>query len=203
MKTIFLTLCLLLSGLGAARAQRLQAGLRAGATLTDYRFSPVRFGERTFSSGPMRAGYDVGFVVRWNLTSRLHLQSELDYGRSVYGIRTSRHADREIRIRADRLTVPVEVGFQLGVVRLFGGAQFRVAQGGKSDKPDLLRIAFNDGDVAVMGGIGLNIRKFFIDLRASGYPRGRVWQHFTSQGETQRVMVSHDIVYGCSMGFFF
>ena len=54
-----------------------------------------------------------------------------------------------------------------------------------------------------MGGLGFNVRKFFIDFRISGYPRSRVWHDFTSEGIAQRVKVPHDIVYGGSLGFFF
>ena len=54
-----------------------------------------------------------------------------------------------------------------------------------------------------MGGLGLNIRKFFIDFRISGFPRSRVWHDFTSKGATHRVKVPRDIVYGGSVGFFF
>ena len=60
-----------------------------------------------------------------------------------------------------------------------------------------------NGDVGVMGGLGFNVRKFFIDFRISGYPRSRVWHDFTSEGIAQRVKVPHDIVYGGSLGFFF
>ena len=60
-----------------------------------------------------------------------------------------------------------------------------------------------NGDVGVMGGLGFNIRKFFIDFRISGYPRSRVWHDFTSEGIARRVKVPHDIVYGGSVGFFF
>lgn len=54
-----------------------------------------------------------------------------------------------------------------------------------------------------MGGLGFNVRKFFIDFRISGYPRSRVWHDFTSEGIARRVKVPHDIVYGGSLGFFF
>ena len=53
------------------------------------------------------------------------------------------------------------------------------------------------------GGLGFNVRKFFIDFRISGYPRSRVWHDFTSEGIARRVKVPHDIVYGGSLGFFF
>ena len=72
-----------------------------------------------------------------------------------------------------------------------------------SSAPQLLRVRFNNGDIGVMGGLGFNVRKFFIDFRISGYPRSRVWHDFTSDGVSRRVKVPHDIVYGGSVGFFF
>ena len=63
--------------------------------------------------------------------------------------------------------------------------------------------SFNNDEMAVMGGIGLNIRHFFLDFRVQGYPRSRIWNTFVSEGVTQRVKVSRDLVYGGSIGFFF
>jgi len=203
MKTLLLLICCSLLGVGTACAQRLQAGVRGGIVLTDHRFEAVRIDGRSFYPGPKRPGYDIGFVLRLNLSRRLHLQSEFNYVSANYEIRTNGSTGHGIRLRAERFEIPVELGIQLGVLRIFGGVRFRPAQGGHSNAPRTLEVSFNDDNVACMGGIGLNIRKFFIDLRASGYPRGRVWQTFTSGGASQRVEVAHDIVYGCSMGFFF
>jgi len=110
---------------------------------------------------------------------------------------------RRIALRTERFEIPVQLGFQFGVLRLFGGALFRVTESERSSVPQLLKVRFNNGDVGVMGGLGFNIRKFFIDFRISGYPRSRVWHDFTSEGIARRVKVPHDIVYGGSLGFFF
>lgn len=108
-----------------------------------------------------------------------------------------------IALRTERFEIPVQLGFQFGVLRLFGGALFRVTESERSSVPQLLKVRFNNGDVGVMGGLGFNVRKFFIDFRVSGYPRSRVWHDFTSEGIARRVKVPHDIVYGGSLGFFF
>ena len=110
---------------------------------------------------------------------------------------------QRIALRTERFEIPVQLGFQFGVLRLFGGALFRVTESERSSVPQLLKVRFNNGDVGVMGGLGFNIRKFFIDFRISGYPRSRVWHDFTSEGIARRVKVPHDIVYGGSLGFFF
>ena len=203
MKTLFLSLCCLLLGVGTACAKRLQVGVRAGMNLTDYKFDRAKIGDLSFSPGAKRPGFEAGAVLRLNLSQHLHLQSEFNYVSANYAVRMGGSAGRDLRLRAHRFEIPVEMGLQFGVVRLFGGVRFRPAQSGHSSAPQTLSISFNDPNVAVIGGLGLNIRKFFVDLRASGYPRSRVWQTFTSHGVSQRGRVSHDIVYGCSMGFFF
>ena len=197
----FLILALVLSG--AASAQRLMVGVRGGVSFADYSFVPTRIGDTRFSPGSVRAGYNVGFVLRLNLSKHLHLQSELDYAFVNYNVLAENSGSRRITLRTERFEIPVQLGFQFGVLRLFGGAQFRVTGSERSSVPQVLKVRFNNGDVGVMGGLGFNVRKFFIDFRISGYPRSRVWHNFTSDGVTQRVKVPRDIVYGGSLGFFF
>ena len=191
MKHLVFTLLAALLVSGAASAQRLMVGVRGGVNFTDYSFVPTRIGDIRFSPGSPRAGYDVGFVLRLNLSKHLHLQSELDYAFVNYSVRAGDAGNRRLTLR------------QFGVLRLFGGALFRVTDSERSSAPQLLRVRFNNGDIGVMGGLGFNVRKFFIDFRISGYPRSRVWHDFTSEGIARRVKVPHDIVYGGSVGFFF
>lgn len=145
----------------------------------------------------------LGDVLRLNLSKHLHLQSELNYAFVNYNVLAENSGSRRIALRTERFEIPVQLGFQFGVLRLFGGALFRVTESERSSVPQLLKVRFNNGDVGVMGGLGFNIRKFFIDFRISGYPRSRVWHDFTSEGIARRVKVPHDIVYGGSLGFFF
>lgn len=173
------------------------------ATFADYSFVPTRIGDTRFTPGAVRAGYDVGFVLRLNLSKHLHLQSELNYAFVNYNVLAENSGSRRIALRTERFEIPVQLGFQFGVLRLFGGALFRVTESERSSVPQLLKVRFNNGDVGVMGGLGFNVRKFFIDFRISGYPRSRVWHDFTSEGIARRVKVPHDIVYGGSLGFFF
>lgn len=200
MKHLVFTLLAALLVSGAASAQRLMVGVRGGVNFSDYSFVPARIGGTRFTPGSPRMGYDVGFVLRLNLSKHLHLQSELDYAFVNYSVQAG---NRRLTLRTERFEIPVQLGFQFGVLRLFGGALFRVTDSEHSSAPQLLRVRFNNGDVGVMGGLGFNVRKFFIDFRISGYPRSRVWHDFTSEGVTRRVKVPHDIVYGGSVGFFF
>ena len=202
MKHLVFTLLAALVFSGAASAQRLMVGVRGGVNFADYSFVPTRIGDTRFTPGAVRAGYDVGFVLRLNLSKHLHLQSELNYAFVNYNVLAENSGSRRIALRTERFEIPVQLGFQFGVLRLFGGALFRVTESERSSVPQLLKVRFNNGDVGVMGGLGFNIRKFFIDFRISGYPRSRVWHDFTSEGIARRVKVPHDIVYAGSLGFF-
>lgn len=203
MKRFFLlAICAVLAS-GASAQRRLQIGVRGGVNATDYKAVATRIGDYTFSPGSAQVGYEAGLVVRLNLSRHIHIQSELDYDFVNYQFSARGPASRRIMVRTERLQIPLQLGFQAGILRIFGGAQFRVSQSERSNTPELLKVKFNNDNVGIMGGIGLNVRKFFIDFRVSGYPRTNVWQEFTSDGVTRRVKVPHDIVYGGSIGFFF
>lgn len=195
-------LCALLVG-SAASAQRLQFGIRGGANFTDYKFQPTTIDGTRFLPGPSRAGYEAGVVLRFNITRHLHLQSEFNYTFVNYQVRTTGSQRCDITLRSERFQIPVELGLQFGILRLFGGANFRVAQSDRSAAPRLLKVGFNNDDIGIMGGIGLNISKFFIDFRMQGYPRSHLWHTFVSNGVASRVRVVHDILYGGSLGFYF
>ena len=80
MKHLFpLLLCALLLTGAASAQRRFQVGVRGGVTTTSYTFSRVEIGENRFRPGPAKAGYQAGLVLRFNLTRRLHLQSELNF----------------------------------------------------------------------------------------------------------------------------
>lgn len=203
MKHFILLLFAALLVCGAASAQRLQFGLRGGVNTVDHSFGRVRVGDLAVTSGKAQIGYDAGIVLRLNITRHLHLQSELNYAFNDYSFRVSELYTREVKMRTERLELPVELGLQFGVFRIFGGAQFRLTQSGRSTAPGLLKVHFNDDDIALVGGLGLNIKKFFLDFRVSGYPRSHVWNTFVADGVSRRVQVSRNIVYGGSIGFFF
>lgn len=203
MKRLLFTLFAAVLAGGTLSAQRLQVGIRGGVNATSYSFETATVGDNTFSPASTRAGFETGLAVRLNLTRHLHLQSELDYAFTNYSLHAAGKLRRDISVRAERLEVPVQLGLQFGIVRLFGGVSFRLADSSHSSAPELLRVRFNNDDMAVMGGLGLDVRHFFLDLRVQGYPRSSIWNTFTSGSATQRVKVSRDLVYGASIGFFF
>ena len=178
---------------GAASAQRLRLGVRAGMNTSDYRFSTVRIGDTYVSRGGARAGFDVGLVFRYDLSRRFHLQAETDYVFANYAYRLRGGAVHDVRIRAERLEIPVELG-----------SVFRATNSQRSSAPGIFRVKFNDGDVALTGGLGVQIRSFFLDFRITLHPQGRTWNTFTLAGaEPQRVGIGRNILYGGSIGLFF
>lgn len=112
-------------------------------------------------------------------------------------------ADNRISIRNERLEIPVLLGLRFGAFRLFGGVRFRVTDSSRSNNQQLLRVKFDSGKSDLVGGIGFDIRKFFLDFRVSGISWDKTRYGFSSGGATRRVEVSRDIVYGASLGFFF
>ena len=153
MKHLVFTLLAALVFSGAATAQRLMVGVRGGVNFADYSFVPTRIGDTRFTPGAVRAGYDVGFVLRLNLSKHLHLQSELNYAFVNYNVLAENSGSRRIALRTERFEIPVQLGFQFGVLRLFGGALFRVTESERSSVPQLLKVRFNNGDVGVIEDI--------------------------------------------------
>ncbi|MFQ7503318.1 MAG: PorT family protein [Alistipes finegoldii] len=155
----------------------------------------MEIGENRFRPGPAKAGYQAGFVLRFNLTRRLHLQSELNFAFVNYSIRAEGSAPAAVRN-------PAAAG---SPVRAPAALRRRPVPRGRlraGQRPKLLKVNFND-DVGIMGGVGFNIRKFFFDFRLSGYARSHVWNTFVSDGVSQRVRIPRNLVYGGSVGFFF
>lgn len=195
---------LLLFAGGTASARRLQIGFRGGINTTDYRFSPVAIGDTRFVAGSSRAGFETGLVLRLNLSKFVHLQSELNYDFVNYTIRATRsNLQTDVRLRSERLEIPLQLGFQVGIIRFFGGASFRLDNSLKSSHPDLLKVRFDSEKIAWMGGIGLNVGHFFLDFRIQGYPGSKNKNVFLSNEIHQKVHIRNNIVYGGSLGFFF
>ena len=199
-----LLLALLVLG-GYASARRLQIGVRGGINTADFRFSPVTLGDDQFVAGPSRMGIEAGLVVRFNLSQYVHLQSELNGTCVNYALRhcSEGRYRSDIRMRSERLELPVQLGFQFGPVRLFGGPSFRLHSVLKSGRPGLVKVGFDNNRTAWMGGLGVNIKHFFIDVRIQGYPSARHTASFIGDGQVKRVRTTSDLVYGGSLGFFF
>ena len=103
----------------------------------------------------------------------------------------------------DALPLALQLGFQFGPVRLFGGASFRLNSVERSSHPDLLQIDYGSDRIAWLGGLGLNIRHFFVDFRVQGYPGPKHRSTFISEGAEARVRLRSDLIMSGSLGFFF
>lgn len=203
MKRLILTGLMLLYAGHAVHAQRFQVGVRAGINAEDYATVPPQLEGTTFTPGSAKVGYEAALVLRFRLARHLHLQTGLNYQFSPYVFHLEGQVHGRLTIDARRLEIPVELGLNFGVLRLFAGPVFRVAQWQKSSVPRLLEIKFNDSDIALTGGVGLHVRKFFIDFRVTGYPWSSVRNTYYSGDASARVKVRSNLLYGGSLGFFF
>lgn len=194
---------LILLGVCSARAQHFRVGVRAGINAEDYASSPVQLEGTTFTPGSAKIGYEAALVLRFRLARHLHLQTGLNYQFSPYVFHLEGQVHGRLTIDARRLEIPVELGLNFGVLRLFAGPVFRVAQWQKSSVPKLLGIKFNDSDIALTGGVGLHVRRFFIDFRVTGYPWSNVRNTYRSGDTSARVNVRRALLYGGSVGLFF
>lgn len=194
----------LLATAGHLSAQRLQVGFRGGLFFTDHHMAATEAGGMTVTQGPMQLGYDAGLMMRLNLTRHLHLHSEVNYVSARYRY-TAATAERsqQIGITAERLEIPVQLGLQFGVVRLFGGAVFRPAATQHSHASHILRVKYNDNDIALTAGLGFTIQKFAFDFRVTGYPQRSSSNTLILHNATTEARVRNSFTYGLSLGFFF
>ena len=204
MKQLFTTFALLLAMVATTSAQSLRVGFRVGANAADLSLPKVTFEDGYIVSGNTRVGVETALVARLNITPHLHLQTEFEYSRSGYQLRyVAPIIEQRVKIDANRVEIPLIIGVNIGPLRLFGGTFIRIAHSEKSDIPILAKIKFNDSDVGLMGGVGVNIRNFFIETRISGYPRTVIKSHIESRGVQQQVRVRQHIRYSLSTGIFF
>lgn len=197
MKHLFpLLLCALLLTGAASAQRRFQVGVRGGVTTTSHTFFPRGNRRKPIPARSRQGGLSGGL--------RPAVQPHPPPASAVGAkFRIRQLLDPRRRLpRPQRFEIPLLLGLQFGPLRLFGGAQFRVADSERDSAPKLLKVNFND-DVGIMGGVGFNIRKFFFDFRLSGYARSHVWNTFVSDGVSQRVRIPRNLVYGGSVGFFF
>jgi len=206
MKKIILSLLLAAGFCSVAYAQRFKVGVRVGADMVDYSSPRIEFAGGSVSHGSNRVGFETALIGRLNITRHLHLQTEFEFSRTGYAFRyhyAEGYSQRNIKIHANRIEIPLQIGINAGPVRLFGGVAFRVAHSEKSNAPSLLKVKFNDSNIGLTGGVGVNIRRFFIDARITGYPRSTIYNTFTSNGETHRTAIGRHIRWSVSTGFFF
>lgn len=203
MKRIFFTLLLSTLLTTASFAQRFQAGIRAGANVADFSIPTVSFDEGLLRDGKSKMGFEAALVTRLALTQHLHIQAEFEYDRLNYSLKLTKSASqREFKLHANRIEIPLMLGLNVGPLRLFCGASFRVGHNEKSSLPSMLKVKFDNSKVAMTGGIGLNLRKFFIEGRLTGYP-GSSRNIITLNGVDRTVTAKRDIKWSMTAGFLF
>lgn len=203
MRTLLLTFVMVLTTLGVS-AQVFKIGVRGGANITNNDFTAISTGEYRVSHLPSKAGYQVALVTRISIPRFLQISPEFQMVSHTYRYRINSpiaHSEASVAVR--RFEIPVTVGFNIWVLRLFGGPVFRVAQSEKvkSVKRDF-KVHHNDSDVAFVAGAGVDLGKFFLDARYNFYPK-KVSYRIEIDGTTRNAKVRNSGMWQFSAGFFF
>lgn len=161
--------------------------------------------QRLFAADWQKVGGEAGDVLRHmpghRIRSRLPVQIAWNDDGSACA--TLHDAFTAAIMRANRMEIPLELGVNIGPVRLFTGVAFRVAHNEKSNAPSLLKVEFNGSNTGIMGGVGLNIRRLFIDARITGYPRSSGKNTFIIDGDRRKVSVGRNLRWSLSVGVMF
>ena len=125
---------------------------RRRVNFADYSFVPTRIGDTHFTPGAVRAGYDVGFVLRLNLSKHLHLQSELNYAFVNYNVLAENSGSRRIALRTERFSNLVHWASSSACCACSAARCSASRNPSGAASHSCSRSRFNNGDVGVMGG---------------------------------------------------
>lgn len=206
MKKCFALLVLLCSFVPLAQGQ-VRLGLRGSALSSVYDFeSQTIDGVMVRPTSGSQMGYQLGVVLRLTIPRLVHIQPELNVTSRDYafGLHTPDGYFPSGHISVKRLELPVTAGFNIGPLRLFGGPVFILKQTQESNvKEDYgMDIAFDDGDIALMAGVGIDAAKFFFDIRYTAF-RDKPSALFSVYNTSQRVRAKQDFTVQYTVGFFF
>lgn len=205
MKKNFTILCaMLLMGSVAAIAQPLKIGIKGGINTGKYVMTPIAINGASITGETTGLGYQFGVVARLSIPKFLQIQPELVYSSRDYRYALrSRDGKRDVKMQSRRLELPVMIGFNISALRLYAGPNFILSSSVKSsDKSVPLTVNYVKSDIAFQAGAGLDIKKFFLDVRYSTYLGSR-YEKFTYEGITQKVKIKTDNQWFFSAGFFF
>lgn len=204
MKKLNIILLGLALSAGTASAQVLKIGIKGGVNTTSYSFEAVKLGDMRISPGPSSGvGYHLGLVTRISIPKFLQIQPEL-----IYSTRDYRYAINspgtvsQARFTTKRFELPVMVGFNVRAFRIYAGPVFHLTSSVDKNHDQGLEVNYHQSDIAVQVGVGLDIRKFFIDARYTTYMGDR-YNDFIGQGVAKRVKITSDDQWYISAGFFF
>ncbi len=143
-------------------------------------------------------GYQLGVVLRMTIPRVLHIQPEINVTSRDYtlGITTPDGYFPSGRISVKRLEMPVTAGFNIGPLRLFGGPVFILNQSQESNVKEEfgLDVTFDDGDIALMAGVGIDAERFFFDIRYTTF-RDKPSALYSVYNASQRVQAKQDSIY--------
>lgn len=206
MKKCFAILVLLCSFVPLAQGQ-VRLGLRGSAMSSVYDFEPQTInGVMIRPSDGGQMGYQLGVVLRLSIPRVLHIQPEINVTSRDYsfGLDTPDGYFPTGRISVKRLEMPVTAGFNIGPLRLFGGPVFVLNQSQESNVKDRfgMDVTFDDGDIALMAGVGIDAARFFFDIRYTTF-REKPSALYSVYNTTQKVQAERDFTIQYTVGFFF
>lgn len=183
----------------------IRVGVKGGMNISNYTFDRTDIGENAVGRVPgSKFGYQAGVVFRLTIPGFIHIQPEINFIERNYDfrlIRTSYYG--KVSMSARRIELPLTVGFDISVVRIFGGAVFNLAEWRRSNvSSSVFDVKFKKSHVDMLLGLGLDIRKFFLDVRYI-VPTGSSHEDVSIMGITQRTHVRSDELWEISAGFFF
>lgn len=205
MKTLFTSLALLLFISTATFAQPLKIGVRGGVNTSSYDFQRFSLnGTAITPRSSQEMGYQLGVAMRLSIPKFLQFQPELMYSTRNYGyeLTTKSGVDR-VKITTKRMELPFMVGFNIKFLRLFAGPVFVLSSSQSNNNKDSgFSVKFDDSDIAFQMGAGLDIRKFFLDVR---YTKNfqTTYNTMTLKNVSYKSKIRNDELWAFSAGFFF
>lgn len=204
MKTLLLSIAMALMVTLGASAQIFKVGLRGGVNIANNDFEQVSTGDYQIGHIKSKPGYQVALVTRITLPRFVQISPEFQMVAHNYRYRLSGpYSSREVSVAVKRFEIPLIIGVNISALRIFGGPVFRVAQitkvkNGRSG----FGVDYDDADVALVAGAGLDLGKFFIDARYNFYPK-EIQNRIKVDGVTRTAKIKNNGMWQFSAGFFF
>lgn len=187
-----------------ADAQFLHAGLRGGLNMSDMAVGRFSLDDAVVKRGRVKCGYQLAFMLRADLTRHLNLQAELEYACAINSYDIERTAyTSHVDIQSRRLNLPIELGLQFGLVRIFGGASFALGDWTSNSRASVLSVDYDLPDVAIVGGMGLHFKSIFLEARVQSSAKSSQYYLYRIGNSVRSVKVKRDMLWSLSIGFFF
>ena len=140
MRKLLLSLFFAILITASASAQIFKIGLRGGVNITNSSFNQISTGDYRINSLKSKPGYQIALVSRISIPKFVQISPELQMIAHNYRYRVSGASSGVVKMSVKRLELPVTVGFNISVFRLFGGPVFRLAHSEKSVKKLRLKL---------------------------------------------------------------